>query len=178
MRPLLDGSTLDTLVMRPQDIQQLGEPDLQVGGLSLWVHGRAYEESVDYWDGNWLRVTAICRYPGAWTSTEGTILHLSEVSGLLEGCQSVFDTLEGNAVLDCMEPNLKIELESTGSGHLAVRIAITPDHMTQSHSYTDELDQTFLPPIIASCRSILAKYPFRGLDPSMTEPSSPHRSRP
>jgi hypothetical protein len=153
--------------MRPQDIERLEEPDLRVGGLSLWVHGRAYEESADYWDGNWMRVTAFCRYPGAWTSTEGTILHLREVMSLLQGCEKVFDTLKGNAALDCMEPNLKFEINSTGSGHLAVRISITPDHMTQSHSYSDELDQTFLPAIIAGCRSILAKYPIRGVAPAV-----------
>jgi len=148
--------------MSPHDIERLGEANLRVAGLSLWVHGRAYEDSTDYWDGNWLRVTAFCRYPGAWTGAEGTILHLPEVMGLLRGCEKVFETLQGDAALDCMEPNLKVELKSTGSGHLAVRIAITPDHMTQAHSYTDELDQTFLPAIIAGCRAILAKYPIRG----------------
>jgi hypothetical protein len=81
---------------------------------------------------------------------------------LLIGCEEVFATLQGNAALDCIEPNLKVELKSTGSGHLAVRISITPDHMTQAHSYSDQLDQTFLPPIIAGCRAILAKYPLRG----------------
>jgi hypothetical protein len=86
---------------------------------------------------------------------------------LLAGCEKVFETLAGNAALDCIEPNLKVEINSTGSGHLAVRISITPDHMTQFHSYIDELDQTFLPPIIAGCRSILAKYPIRGTAPAM-----------
>ncbi len=33
------------LAMRPQDIERLGEPDLRVGGLSLRVHGRAYDGS-------------------------------------------------------------------------------------------------------------------------------------
>jgi hypothetical protein len=149
--------------MRPEDIERLGKPDLRVAGLSVWVHGRAYEDSNDYWDGNWLRVTAVCRYPGAWTGTEGTILHLREVMSLLTSCEKVFETLQGDAVLDCMEPNLKVELKSTGLGHLAVEISITPDHMTQSHSYSDQFDQTFLPPIITSCRAILAKYPIRGV---------------
>ncbi|HET6284267.1 MAG TPA: hypothetical protein VFH73_25145 [Polyangia bacterium] len=153
--------------MRPQDIERMGDPDLRVGGLSLWIHGRAYEDSTDYWDGNWLRVTALCRYPGAWTSTEGTILHLREVTNLLAGCEKVFETLAGNAALDCLEPNLKVEINSTGSGHLAVRISITPDQLTQSHSYTDELDQTYLPAVISGCRSILAKYPIRGTDPAV-----------
>jgi hypothetical protein len=153
--------------MRPQDIERLGEPDLRVAGLSLWVHGRAYETATDYWDGNWIRVTASCRYPGAWTSAEGTILHLPAVMRLLGGCEKVFETLEGNATLACMEPYLEVEIRSTGSGHLAVRISITPDHLTQSHSYIDELDQTFLPAIIAGCRSILAKYPIRGVAPAV-----------
>lgn len=153
--------------MRPQDIEQMGEPDLRVGGLSLWIQGRADEDSTDYWDGNWLRVTAFCRYPGAWTSTDGTILHLREVTGLLTGCERVYETLTGSAALDCLEPNLKVEINSTGGGHFAVRISITPDQMTQTHSYADELDQTFLPLIIAACRCILAKYPVRGAAPAV-----------
>lgn len=148
--------------MRRDDIDPSGEPDLRMGGLSLWIHGRAYEDSTEDGDGNWLQITALCRYPGAWTRAEGTILHLGEIVRFLAGCEKLFQTLNGVAALDCMEPNLNVELESTGSGHVTVRISITPDHLTQSHAYTEELDQTFLPPIIAGCRAILAKYPVRG----------------
>jgi hypothetical protein len=39
---------------------KLGAPNLELEGLQIWVHGRQFPDSNDYWDGNWLRVTAHC----------------------------------------------------------------------------------------------------------------------
>src|SRR5256885_6731459 len=38
--------------------EQLGTPDIKLGGLQVWVHGRQFPDAIDYWDGNWLRITA------------------------------------------------------------------------------------------------------------------------
>jgi hypothetical protein len=149
-------------MMRPEDLQRLGEADLELGGLKIWVHGRQFPESSDYWDGNWLRITAFCRYPGAWVSTEGTIIHLGEVAGFLDGLLRLHKTLEGTACLDCIEPELKVQLQGDGKGHVDLTIHITPDQLVQRHRFTDTIDQTFLPGIVASCQSILSKYPIRG----------------
>lgn len=51
------------------DLSKLGKPDLTISGLKVWVHGREYENSDDYWDGNWLRVTANCAEKGAFATT-------------------------------------------------------------------------------------------------------------
>jgi hypothetical protein len=40
------------------------DPDLKIFGLCVWIHGRQFESSVDFWDGNWLRATAICSSEG------------------------------------------------------------------------------------------------------------------
>jgi len=39
---------------------KLGMPDLKLEGLQIWIHGRQFPDAADYWDGNWLRVTAHC----------------------------------------------------------------------------------------------------------------------
>ena len=39
--------------------------DLKLEGLQIWVHGRQFPDLHDYWDGNWLRVTAHCGGSGA-----------------------------------------------------------------------------------------------------------------
>jgi len=57
----------------------LGRPDLQVGGLQLWIHARQFPDSEDYWDGNWLMVTVRCCASGAEVWVKGPILHLSEL---------------------------------------------------------------------------------------------------
>jgi hypothetical protein len=43
-----------------------------------------------------------------------------------------------------------------------MRVEITPDHMTQEHNFQFEVDQSYLPSLIESCRKVLAKYPIKG----------------
>ncbi|MES2354658.1 MAG: hypothetical protein V4568_09715 [Pseudomonadota bacterium] len=147
--------------MNLRELETLGEPDLVIAGLRVWIHGRQFPQAIDYWDGNWLRVTAYCVYPESVVRSHGPIIHLSEVVGLLRECEMLYQTLEGQAVLRCIEPNLGVELIAETGGHIKVQLSITPDHMTESHSFEEEFDQSYLPPIIASCRAILAKFPVR-----------------
>lgn len=137
-------------------------PDLTISGLRLWVHGRQFPASDDYWDGNWVVVTAECQYPQSLVRAGGPIVHLSEVASLLEGCQAIYQTLRGTAALACMEPNLRVELAMDALGHVKAVVALTPDHMTEEHTFRSELDQSYLPPIIAECRSILERFPLKG----------------
>ncbi|MFC4159857.1 hypothetical protein [Chitinimonas lacunae] len=46
--------------MNLRELEALGEPDLLIAGLRVWIHGSQFPNAVDYWDGNWLRVTAYC----------------------------------------------------------------------------------------------------------------------
>jgi hypothetical protein len=87
---------------------------------------------------------------------------LSEIAGLLRGCESLSETLAGRTGLDSMEQNLKLELIAKKLGRVAVDIQITPEPMRESHRFRDEIDQTNLPAIIAACARILEKYPLRG----------------
>ncbi len=141
---------------------KLGQPDLQIAGLRLWVHGRQFEDAADYWDGNWLRVTAHCVYPGSSVSTDGSIVRLNELAILMQGCEQIYASLKGQAKLSCIEPNLNVELTAETLGRIKVEMSITPDHMSQTHRYVDGFDQSFLPPIISACRLIIEKFPIRG----------------
>ena len=147
--------------MNLRELEQLGEPDLEIAGLRVWIHGRQFTQALDYWDGNWLRVTAYCAYPDSMVRTHGPLIHLGEVFGLLRECERLYQSLQGSAALRCIEPNLALEFIAESGGRIRIRLSITPDHMFESHSYTEEIDQTYLPPIIGSCQAILAKYPIR-----------------
>ena len=57
---------------------KLGDPDIKIAALKIWVHGRQFEDAQDYWDGNWLRVTAHCGADGGSALAHGSILHLGE----------------------------------------------------------------------------------------------------
>lgn len=72
--------------MRDQD--KLGKPDIKIAGLSIWVHGREREGDLDYWNGNWVRVTVQCKAQGAEVITSGSIIHLPEIAALLKGAKA------------------------------------------------------------------------------------------
>lgn len=127
--------------MPQHELNALGQSDMKLAGLRLWVHGRQFPDSVDYWDGNWLRVAAVCEYPGARVSVDGPFMHLGEIRDFLAGIEQLHATLQGSAKLDCVEPNLKIELAMDKRGHVRVAITITPDHLRQAHSFFDEVDR-------------------------------------
>lgn len=125
---------------------KLGAPDLKLEGLQIWIHGRQFPDSGDYWDGNWLRVTASCGGNGASVFATGSIIHLSELDRWLVETEELLKNLDGDAKLACMEPAL----------------SITPDHMTQRHWFQFEIDQSYLPPFVKQCQSILQAYQIKG----------------
>lgn len=147
--------------MSRRERESLGESDLQIAGLQIWVHGRQFPDASDYWDANWLRVTAYCEYANTTVRASGSIIHLSEIAGLLRGCESLYQSLKGEAALDCIEPYLSAKLTAESGGRISVVLSITPDHLAESHRFHDGLDQTYLPPIIASCKTLLEKFPIR-----------------
>ncbi len=118
--------------MFEQPHENLDKPDLQIGGMKLWVHGRQFPLAHDYWDGNWLQVTARYDSASSTVSTVGPIVHLGELVSLLGECERLYESLSGVAKLDCMEPNLGITLTAKTSGHIDVRIHITPNHIPES----------------------------------------------
>jgi len=149
------------------DLERLGEPSLVIGPLRVWVHGRQFERAQDYWDGNWLRVTAYCAEGGGSVHVHGLIAHSGEIDHLPKGCQKLYETLSGSASLLCIEPGLSVELHAVGStGGLEATVQITPDNLTQDHRFRFTLDQSFLPSVVSQCKALLRQYPIRGERPS------------
>ena len=142
--------------------EPLGAPDLHITGLRLWIHGRQFPMADDYWDGNWLQVTVHCGAPGASVWVTGPILPVLEIAHFVRGVEAIHASLHGEAILPCMEPELAISLTAEGLGHITMVVDITSDHLSQTHRFTFTLDQTFLLPVIDSCRTILRQYPVKG----------------
>jgi hypothetical protein len=61
-----------------------------------------------------------------------------------------------------MEPELAMTLTAEGRGHITMVVDITSDHLSQAHRFTFTIDQSYLPPVIDSCRTILRQYPVKG----------------
>ena len=62
----------------------------------------------------------------------------------------------------CIEPELSIELKAENRGQIKMSVNITPDHMYQEHNFVFEMDQSYLPKLIAECNAVLEKYPMVG----------------
>jgi hypothetical protein len=148
--------------MDDRALGDLGPPDLKLEGLQIWVHGRQFPDLHDYWDGNWLRVTAHCGGGGASVFTTGSIIHLPELDRWRSEAEDISKNLGGEAKLACMEPSLSANLRFGSLGHVTMEVSITPDHMTQRHWFQFEIDQSYLTPFIKQCQSILEAYPIRG----------------
>ena len=141
---------------------KLQNPDFCIGGLEVWIYGRQFPESDDYWDGNWLDITAKCTSEGAIVWVSGNIIHLPEIEHLKTSCERLYQSLKGKAELPCIEPNLSVEFEANTLGQISMIVNITPDHLNQNHKFTFEIDQSYLPHIISSCKRILNKYRIKG----------------
>ena len=145
-------------------LKQLGEADLKISGLKLWVHGRQFPDMDDYWDGNWLNVTAYCSAAGSSVMVSGSFIHVPEIRRLHDSIVALNTTLTGSAALECIEPELSVLIQAESPGHLVMVVNITPNHLDQTHEYTFELDQSYLTGLISDCTKILVKYPIKDSD--------------
>lgn len=140
-----------------------GEPALQVAGLKIWVHGRQFPESEDFYDGNWLRITAHCSASGASVWVQGSVLMVADIERFGEQCAKLLCGETEAAALDPFEPELHVSVKAVDTlGHLCVEIRITPDNLLQAHRFEFEIDQSHLPEIIRKCSEIVREYPVRG----------------
>lgn len=143
--------------------KNLGEPALKVAGLQLWTHSRQFSEANDYYDGNWLHITAHCGASGTSIWTQGAIVMVTDIACFGDQCAAMLRGDSSSAALDPFEPELKLSLEAAGRlGHIRARVEITPDPLTQFHRMEFEIDQSYLPSIIKQCAAILQEYPVRG----------------
>jgi hypothetical protein len=140
----------------------LGQPDIELKGLQIWIHARQFPNEDDYWDGNWLNVTAHCSTHEASVWTSGPILHVPDLIRWLADLEVMNQRVSGAANLVSVEPELSVELSMNGLGHIRMKVEITPDHMTQEHSFEFEFDQSYLEGVINSMRTVLKKYPLKG----------------
>ena len=141
---------------------ELGEPDLDLAGLKLWVHGYQFPSADDYWDGNWLNATAICSSNGATVQVHGFFVRTDEISEWQRSVDKLDADLKGEAKLACMEPCISVTLKTSSLGAIAMEVQITPDHLRQEHRFEFSIDQSYLARLSSQCTRILRAFPLRG----------------
>ncbi|MFZ6818532.1 WapI family immunity protein [Undibacterium sp. Ji22W] len=148
--------------MNRNSIDELGEPSISLAGLKIWIHGYQFQSNEDYWDGNWLRATAIASASGAQVWVSGSFIRNTELDDWGQKVQLVYDSHEQNANLECMEPELSVSLKTSALGKIEMVVQISPDNLTQEHRFEFEIDQSYLPSLTTQCAKILSAYPIRG----------------
>lgn len=134
-------------------------PSLALGGLSLWVLGKALPESVEWQEGNWLEVRAECLAPGATVTASGPLLTAEDIGRLLAGMEAMRRWEASSARMSPVEPNLVVSLTGNSRGGVRIDVRITPDNTTQEHRFFFDADLAYLERPIAQCRQILARFP-------------------
>jgi hypothetical protein len=140
----------------------IDEPDIKLAGLSLWALEWQFPESHDFWDGNWLNIRASVEAHGAFVEISGPWLRNDELAAFREQLAKLERDLTGEAELHCIEPALNVKVRCGSLGHVEVEVAITPDHLTQTHRFIFEADQSYLKPVLRGCARILERFPQRG----------------
>ena len=145
----------------------LGEPDIKIAGLQIWIHSRQFPDAKDYWDGNWVDVTVHCGEKNSDVWISGNIIHLPELDRFLSSVKNIHKNLKGSAEMPCMEPNLSVEITVKDRRHMKLIVNITPDHLYQEHKFIFDIDQSYLPKLISDCEAALIKYPIKNRDSSL-----------
>jgi hypothetical protein len=138
------------------------DPDISIGSFYMWVHERQYPDDDDYWDGNWLQLTAFCESNGASVVVEGAILTAICFSDFLNELKSMDTTLTGEATLGDMEPELQLKLAMGSLGAMGLDVSITPDSLNQEHTFRFGLDQSYLKKLLAEIAMIVDRFPVKG----------------
>ncbi len=142
--------------------ENLGKPDIKIAGLEIWIHGNQFPDAGDYWDGNWMAITAKCASRNSCVWVSGNILHLPDLKHLMVTSEKLYENLKGEAVLPCIEPELSMKLEASSLGQINMTVDITPDHLNQEHKFVFEIDQSYLPGLISNCKKVLDRYKIKG----------------
>lgn len=139
---------------------ELGDPDLRVAGLQVWVHNQPHANSGEPYDADWLTVTVHCGESGASVWVRGELLTASAFSRLARDCEAMYRQLAGQASLSSDEPGLSVLLTTSDQrGHVSMVVDISPNPLTQAHRFRFDLDQSYLPGVSAQCCALLVRFP-------------------
>jgi hypothetical protein len=136
-------------------------PDIRFLGFDLWIDGWQFPDSADYWDSNWLLAHAAVEVDGASVRCAGAFLTTIDIARFRAELATMIFALKGEAVLASHEPYLQVQLKMTTLGHVDVSVEITPDHLWQKHHFLMAADQSYLPRLVSSLDTILARFPVR-----------------
>lgn len=130
--------------------------------LTITVLGRMHPEQDDFWDGNWL-ISPITVAVGGFTGSVAAGLRIDELAAFRRGLEKLHADLDGEARLDSMETWIHLSATADDRGHITVKGDVMDrPGIGNTLSFELELDQSYLPDIIAALASIEQRYPVLG----------------
>jgi hypothetical protein len=141
--------------------------DVVVGGgehehLTISVLGYEFPEGGDAFEGGWLRATLTAETRGFRGSlVNDPCLTVFELVRWRKDLQRLHRTLRGVAVLDPTEPYLQVSARSSGRGAIALEVVLRGQADAQGPElrFHLDLDQTYLPGIIAGLLAVESAFP-------------------
>lgn len=128
---------------------------------SIKIIGYERMEASDYYDANWLVVSITADIEGIYTKFSQACLLTRD---FFEFSQQLINLNNGcidSAKLESFEPNIEVSISKVGSlGELNMSGKLIPPD-GNLHQFSLQIDQSYLPPIIADIKDALLKYPVR-----------------
>jgi hypothetical protein len=148
---------------REKSVTSLGLPDLQIADLQIWIQGRQFPDSSDYWDGNWLYCTLHCGSPDSdvWLRKD-PFIHVPELQRFYRSLTDFLHSKSGTARLETMEDNLTLTLEAANSQDIRMDVFITPNAPVEDHHYALNVSHEQVEELLRQLNDILRHYPIKG----------------
>jgi len=142
-----------------------GEADLTLAEFKLWVPRRGHPQATDYWDGNWLEITAAYMTKHCIALCDGNVLHGTDVVASLDAARRMHETLDGTFSFASLDPGFELLFTALKQGQIQVDTRIvTEDNADWSGEYRRRqlIDQSYLPALIGGLTRIVSRFPIVG----------------
>ena len=143
------------------DIRFGGE---QVEYVAISVRGRAYRQSRDYWDGNWLLVTVEIR-AGKFSGNVPGVVRAEELHRFRDALRAFQQTPGGAVSFETKEQWLALRLEADTLGHLELSGTLRDD-VAYPHNklvFALKFDPALLASALRQLEQAAAAFPVIGL---------------
>ncbi len=119
--------------------------------------------SGNYDDRNWLEVDVTVR-AGAWSGCYRADLRREDFVPFRQAIQKLYDSLSGAANFDTLEEWIEVRLRGNGRGVITVEGEAwdRPKDGNHLEFHLRDIDQTFLPAMLAQLDAIIKQYPVIG----------------
>ena len=131
--------------------------------LALSVRGRAYRQSSDYWDGNWLLVTAVI-HVGKFSGQIPGMLRAEEIQLFTQQLQAFRQSLKGMVSFETAEEWLHFHIEADKLGKIEISGTLSDDvsYPYNSLKFTLTTDPSFLDAPLKQLQTVTQAFPIVG----------------